>query len=353
MDAQTQQQLGFEVRPAAARAPVVPIVASGQIQLNQDRTWRVGAIVAGKMVEVPVRLGDEVKAGAIVAQMHSHEVHDSRADRRQAIADLDRSKVLADQAMRVRDRTRRLFDLKAASREQMESAETQYQSARLSVSNAEAQVDRTEHHLTEFLDVPLHDNNNDEADRVPVRAPAAGTIIERLANAGTVASSGDPVVVVSDLSSLWLIAAVNEADLSHVRVGQAVRITVRAYPDVVFPGKIFQLGERLDPQTRTLQVRVLVSNPQAKLKPDMFATAEFVSQPGRAGVYVPESAIQELNGRTVVFVRAAAGFAPKEVTAGQRADGQVEIRSGIAAGTPVVVNGALLLKGRLLQSESN
>jgi cobalt-zinc-cadmium efflux system membrane fusion protein len=111
------------------------------------------------------------------------------------------------------------------------------------------------------------------------------------------------------------------------------------------------LGERLDPQTRTLQVRVLVSNPQGLLKPDMFATAEFSPQAAKTLIHVPESAIQEFQGKTVVFVRTGSGtFEPKEVQTGARIDRQIQILSGLEPGTPVVVNGALLLKSHLLKS---
>ena len=354
VDAQTQRQLGLEVQPAVSRSVTAPIAATGQLQLNEDKTWHVGAVTEGRIVSVPVHLGETVKAGQILAQMHSHEVHDSRADRRQAVAELDRVNVMAEQALRVRDRTRRLFELKAASREQLEAAETQSKSAQLSVSTAQAGVDKANAHLTEFLEVPLHDENSSgktDADRVPIKAPAAGTVMERLASVGSVVSSGDPVVTVSDLSSLWLIAAVNEADLSKVRRGQHVVILVRAYPEKRFPGQVFQLGERLDAQTRTLQVRVLVSNPHGLLKPDMFATAEFSPQTEQASVHVPESAVQELKGKSVVFVQTASGvFEPKEVQVGVRVDRQIQIISGLEAGTPVVVNGALLLKSHVLKS---
>jgi RND family efflux transporter MFP subunit len=213
--------------------------------------------------------------------------------------------------------------------------------------------------LTEFLDVPLQDTGRAEktgadADRVPIKAPASGTVIDRQANIGTVVSTGDPVLTISDLSSLWFIAAVNEADLSQIRRGQAVRTAVRAYPDKTFPGRVFQLGERLDPHTRALQVRVLVLNPNGLLKPDMFATADFTPQDLRRVVHVPESAIQEFKGKSIVFVRTPGGtFAAKHVRAGARVDRQVEILSGIEPGTPVVTNGALLLKAQLLKSEAN
>jgi cobalt-zinc-cadmium efflux system membrane fusion protein len=122
VDAQTQKQLGLEVQPAISRSVAAPITATGQLQVNEDKTWHVGAVTEGRIVNVPVHLGDFVKAGQILAQMHSHEVHDSRADQKQAMAELDRVKVMAEQALRVRDRTRRLYDLKAASREQLEAA---------------------------------------------------------------------------------------------------------------------------------------------------------------------------------------------------------------------------------------
>ena len=357
VDAKTQRQVGVEVQIAAARSLAAPITANGQLQPNEDRTWRVGSVLAGRIVAVPVHLGDVVQSGQVIAQMHSHEVHDARADHRQAVAELERLKILAEQAKRVRDRTKTVYDLKAASREQLETAETQYRSAQLSITNAEAQLQKTETHITEFLEVPLQDNNSkgaDDPDRVPIKAPASGTVMERQANVGSVVNAGDVVATLSDLSSLWFIAAVNEADLSHVRRGQAVRISVRAYPDKTFPGHVFQLGERLDPQTRTLQVRVMVSNPGGLLKPDMFGTAEFTPQSQRAMIHVPESAIQEVGGKSVVFVQTPSGaFATKEIKAGARVDRQVEILAGLEPGTPVVVNGALLLKSQLLKNESN
>lgn len=359
VDAKTQQQLGIQVAPAEAASLAAPVSATGQLQLNEDRTWKVGAVIEGRIVSMPVKLGDSVRSGQVLAQMHSHMVHDARADRQQALAELDRLKVLAEQARRVRDRTQRLLDLKAASREQMEAAETQLRSSELSVRNAEAELRKAETHITEFLDVPLREepHTGDTAtdpDNVPIRAPAAGTVMERLANVGTVVPVAGPVVTLSDLSSLWLIAAVNEADLRHIRKGQAVAITVRAYPDRTFPGRVFQLGEHMDPQTRTLQVRVLVSNPGGLLKPDMFANVEFSAQGVRPVIQVPEAAVQDLEGKAVVFVQNPGGaFAPVPVTVGTRSAGRIEVTSGLQAGTPVVIKGAVLLKSQLLKGEED
>lgn len=99
--------------------------------------------------------------------------------------------------------------------------------------------------------------------------------MERLASIGTVVNPSSPIFTVADLSTPWLIASVNEADLGKVHVGQPVKVHVRAYPDRAFRGKVLRFGEQLDPVTRTLQVRVLVSNQNDALKPEMYASAAF------------------------------------------------------------------------------
>lgn len=359
VDQKTQEQLEIKVEPAVLSSVTAPIIATGLLELNENQTWKVGALIAGKIMSVPVHRGDFVRAGQVIAQMHSHEVYDARATRRQYIAELDRLKTLEEQALRVRDRTQRLLELKAASREQMEATETAYRSARLSVATAQAEVEKASFHLKNFLEVPIEESRHisgmtSEQDRIPIKSPASGTVMERLANNGSVVSAGDPVIVVSDLSTLWLIAAVNEADLSKIFPGQAVAISVRAYPDRTFAGKVYQLGERMDPQTRTLQIRVSVANTQGLLKPDMFVTAEFAPQKTNASIYLPESAIQQIDGKSVVFIRSADGkYEPRDVEVGKRADQKIEILSGIDVGTPVVVQGAFLLKSHLLKSDED
>jgi RND family efflux transporter MFP subunit len=177
--------------------------------------------------------------------------------------------------------------------------------------------------------------------------------MERKVSVGTVVSSGDPLFTIANLSSLWLIAAVNEADMARVKPGQQVELTVRAFGDRKFTGRVLQLGERLDPNTRTLQVRVLVPNPQGLLKPEMFATAKFAAVAERPVIQLPAAAVQELKGKQVVFVQSAAGaFVPQEVRTGITAEGKVEVVSGLQPGTPVVVSGAFLLKSELLKSEN-
>jgi multidrug efflux pump subunit AcrA (membrane-fusion protein) len=354
IDETVRKDLGITLAEAQEAPVGTPVSATGQLQVNEDATWLVGAITDGKITSVPVLVGDMVREGQSLAILHSHEVHDARATLRQATSELAKQKVLAEQARSVRDRARRLLDLRAASREQVDAAETMYVSAMNSVSAAQADVDKARFHLTDFLEVPAEAPPGSEHDPklegLTIKAPASGTLMERKATAGTVVSTGDPVFTIADLRSLWLIAAVNEADMSRVRPNQRVDITVRAFTDRKFTGRVLRLGERLDPQTRTLQVRVLVPNPSGLLKPDMFAAAEFETGETRRSIQVPEAAVQEVNGKQMVFVKTSAGnYQPTEVALGGKIAGRVELLSGIKAGESVVVGGAYLLKTQLMK----
>ncbi len=352
IDAGVGSDLGITLATAEESSLAAPISATGQLQINEDASWMVGAITDGKIISMPARVGDLVSEGQVLAVLHSHEVHDARATYRQALAQLAREKVLSEQARTVRDRTRRLFELRAASREQLDAAEAMYLSTTNAVATAQADVDKAKFHLTDFLEVPVEPGGDDHGspmEGLRIKSPAAGTVMERKATVGTVVSVGDPVFTIADLDSLWLIAAVNEADLSRVRPGRRVAVVVRAFPGRTFSGRVLRLGERLDPQTRTLQVRVLVPNPQGLLKPDMFATAEFETDENPRALHIPEAAVQEADGKPIVFVRQdSQSFSPRRVTLGARTQGQIEIRSGLRAGDQVVVNGSYLLKTELL-----
>jgi membrane fusion protein, heavy metal efflux system len=351
VDAAVGRDLGITVAKAEEMPVGTPVAATGQLQINEDSSWIVGAVTDGKIISVPARVGDSIRQGQVLAVLHSHDVHDARATYRQAVAQLAREKAMAEQARTVRDRTRRLFDLRAASREQLDAAETMYLSATNTVATVQADVDKARFHLTDFLEVSAesHDDHGDSArDGLSIKSPASGTVMERKATVGTVVSAGDPVFTIADLSSLWLIASVNEADMSRVKPGQRVQIVIRAFADRKFPGRVMRLGERLDPQTRTLQVRVLVPNAGGLMMPDMFATAEFETGETRPAVQIPESAVQEMNGKAVVFVRRESGsFDAREVRVGQRTGDRVEVLAGLRAGDSVVVNGAFLLKTEL------
>ena len=339
------------------------ITAPGKLMVNEDRTWRVGAIAPGKIDELFVKVGDSVRAGQILARIHSHDVHETRAAYREATVELDRARSAVAYATQRRDRAKRLLELKAGSRQDLESAQSGLVDAQAQVSKAQAEVRKERIHLTDILHVSVDDGSQSESDRpstqhggtgddIPVLAPASALVFERKATVGSVVNAGDVLFSLTDTTSLWMIAAASETDLSMLRAGQTAEIRVRAYPDKTFRGRILKLGEELDPATRTLEVRILVPNPHGLLKPEMYASASIEQPQRRRAIFLPEAAIQDVDGVPAVFVRRAdQRFESRTIKTGQHVNGETEVLEGLQAGEAVVVKGGFMLKSQLLKSK--
>jgi RND family efflux transporter MFP subunit len=346
LDPSEQKAAGIETQAVKAISIAVTLSAPGRLVVDEDRTWTVGALTKGRVVDINAKLGDRVREGQVLGRVHSHDVHDTRAEYRKAEEEVQRAEAAEAVAAQQRDRAQRLFDLKAVSREQLEDAGQALRNAQAATRSAKIAVQKAKTHLVDYLDVPVEGDEHEP----PVKAPSAGIIIERKATPGMVVTPGQELFRLTDPRTLWLIAAVNEADLTSLRTGQQVRVKVRAYGDRSFPGRILRLGEELDPETRTLQVRVQVPNPGSVLKPGMFATAEFRRDSSRSALFAPQSAVQEVNGQQTVFVQTGdRSFALRPVLLGPPNEGQVEITTGLQAGDRVVTKGAFLLKSHLLK----
>lgn len=353
-----QRQGAIRVENVQTRSLPQVLHANGRVALNENRTWRVGAVTEGRIVRVLVSPGDAVAPGQILARMHSHMIHEARADYRRALGELSRLKGVEAYSLRVRDRARRLYELKAASLEQVDHSETELRNAQTAVANANIEVERTRRHMVEFLqiraDVPDHApeaEENDDSELIPIKSPAAGTLMIRNVTPGTVVQPSGELFVVSDLSTLWTIAALNEEYLPKVRAGMPVRVNVIAYPDHPFPARIGKIGEELDPTTRSVKVRVDVPNSHGLLKPEMYATTDIEIGSSELAVFVPQSAIQEISGQTVVFVRRdPTHFEVRPVQAGRIVEGAQEITGGLRHGEAVVTSGSFVLKSQLLKS---
>jgi Cu(I)/Ag(I) efflux system membrane fusion protein len=176
-------------------------------------------------------------------------------------------------------------------------------------------------------------------------SPANGVVLEKTAVAGMRFMPGEPLFKIADLSTIWLIADVFEQDLAQVRVGQPVKISVDAYPEKEFGGKIAYIYPTVVPETRTAKVRVELANPGGMLKPDMYANVQLDAGDGKARVLtVPDSAVIDSGTRQVVLVQRAEGlFEPREVRLGRRGDGYAEVLQGVAEGEQVVVRANFLI----------
>ena len=208
-------------------------------------------------------------------------------------------------------------------------------------------------HLSELLQVSpesLHPGNLYDRELIPIRSPIDGVVIARNVSVGQVVDTGFVAFDVSNLSTIWVTAAVNQQDLSLIHPGAAADVVTAGFPDQVFHGRVTMIGDTLDPATRTIPVRVVVPNPATKLRPGMFASAHIAEPETREAVFVPEDALQDINGLPVVFVTAdGTTFQARTVNVGTRSMGKAEIVDGLKPGDRIVVKGAFMVKSEMLK----
>ncbi len=325
---------------------------SGRIARADNRTYRVGVRTNGLVRSVLVNVGDTVRAGQILARYHADEVREERAKYRRAVSELHEREAAATLARRNSDRMQTLLELKAASVQQVDQARQDLVAAESQVQNARTEVERTTEVLEHELRVPVEPKpGNEEADQVPILAPAAGFVLEKEITPGRTIAPGQDAFVIGDLSQVWMLASVRQDALGRLRVGQSVNVIVPGVAGEPFVGKITNLGQELDPTTRAMPVRIVLNNSDQRLRPEMLATAEIPSGATTSMLAVPSDAVQQINGQDVVFVRTAADrFTVRPVRVGPTTDGKTPVLEGLNANEEIVVHGSFTLKSHLLRS---
>lgn len=347
LDAASLKEVTLAVAPVVQRSIPLTVRANGRLTTNENTTWRVGAVIGGRITVATAKVGDRVTKGQILARMNSHEIHEARALYRKAVTDLDRLQSGVEFATRQRDRLARLYALKAASQEQLDSAGNELRIAMASVTSAEIEVSRTRLYLVEFLEVSL----DGPEGFIPVRAPAAGIVLTRAITPGAVVTASDDLFTISDLSTIWAIAAVQEEHLSKIHPGMGASITVQAYPSRTFRGRVIKIEDKLDAETRTVAVRVEIDNRQGLLKPEMYATVELNAGGSESALFVPRESVQDVNGQAMIFIEKKPGqYEPRAVETGRALDGLTQILRGLHGGERVVAAGSFILKSQLLKS---
>lgn len=350
----SQEKAGIKVASVQLRGVPEYLTASGQIVMNEERTSHIGTYTDGRVTEIHANIGDPVRRGTILARMHSHDVHETRAAYETALEDVTRQKTMVVYQQRMRDRMVRLLDLKSASRQEVEKSESDLKSAQTALANTQISVDKEIAHLTDILNLPASSlgNINESTEQVPVVCTLTGTVIDRKISVGSVVEPGEEVFTVSDLNTVWMIASVNESDIAKVHVGNKARILSQAYPDQDFSGVVTRLGTELDPKTRTLQVRVSIPNPGMRLRTGMYVNAQLAQGMLRQAIFVPEESIQDINGGSFVFTRKPNNvFEATPVQVLSHRNGEAQITAGLRAGDQMVVNGSFVVKSEMLKSQ--
>jgi len=338
MQLPAQQHVGLQTEPAAMEQMSEFFRATGTVQPIDSRVGEVSALARGRVAEVKAKVGDRVKAGQTLATFDNLDAVDLSAQEQSARADLDRLQSQLIPAARQTERSRHLADIGAAAEKDYEFNKAEEQGIRANIQSQEAVVRGLQQRLHRY-------GAAGPAGMTVLRAPFAGAVIKVSASNGDVLEPGRAAFQIADLSRVWVQAEVYEKDLGRIRLQQDASIRVETYPDTTFPGRVTYISDVLDPQTRTARVRCEVANTDMRLKADMYASIELPTTFSKRALTVSGSALQEVEGKNVVFVRVGpTKFVIRQVEKGVTVKDRVEIVSGLTAGEQVVTQGAFHLK---------
>jgi cobalt-zinc-cadmium efflux system membrane fusion protein len=327
---------GIKVTELKMQSLVDQVVLTATIRANQDRIAHVAPRVSARITEVKARLGDTVIKGQALALLDSIELGEAHSAYQQAKSqfslagsDFERAqKLKAEDIIPEKDYLR---------------ARSEYEKAKASLRAADDKL--------QLLDVAHRESETGPASVFPLKAPFAGTVIEKDAVLGELAQPDKSLFTVADLSTLWIEANLFEKDLGRVRVGSPATVTVGAYPDEIFKGRLTYISSTVDKESRAVQARVEVPNTGGRLKPEMFATVSIDAAATSKALTLPQEAVLLVNGQAIAFVQEAGGFEPRPVELGEKVGARVVVRGGIKEGEQVVVAGAYALKARMLKSQ--
>ena len=326
------------------------IKLTGELSFNENHLSYVSSRISGRVIDIKVDYGQEVKKGGLLALIDSVELGEAQSKflRAQAAYSVAKSSY---------ERAKNLVKEKAISQGEFLERAGQYESAK-----SELQFTENRLHLlglTEDDIKKLIVQNQSEEEKVhhtkvgsvfALRSPMEGKVVERKITRGEVIAANQTLFTIANLDSLWCFAQIYEKDLPHIRLGAQVKVQVAAYPDQWFEGVLDYIADRLDETTRTVRARVQIENRQDKLKPGMFANLEAIINRKRA-LLVPESALFTSKGKHFLFVEKGPGiYERRMVEMGLKNNGKVEILSGVTEKELVVAEGGFLLKSEMEKS---
>ncbi len=337
-------QLKIETVGEAPSTEAAGQMATGVIQANSYKETPVVSLVGGIVRTVGAELGQNVRRGQRVAVVFSNELADAQSNYLTAVAVLD-------EHHRHHMRTAKLVEIGAASRQELESATSQYREAESRVANLRQKL--------MLLGMPAMridslKNTSQISSEVVVPSPSFGTITSRSVNPGEVIEANKELMRVTDLSTIWVVGQVYEKDLATVRVGSGANVTSDAYPGKVFRGRVSYVDPKIDTPTRTAQVRIELANPRQMFKIGMYVNIAFgaLGTAEKTTPVVSKDAVQTVNNQQVVFVATdkPTEFIMRAVRVGAETNGFFPVLEGVNVGERIVVSGSFLLRAEWLKT---
>jgi cobalt-zinc-cadmium efflux system membrane fusion protein len=328
----------------------------GNIATDDDTTTPVFSPYSGRVTKVFASAGDMVKKGQPLCAVEASEFVQGQNDLVAAVSALATARAQLTLDESAERRQHQLYDAKGAALKDWQQAQVDLATAQGAFRTAETVLAASRNRLKILgksdQDIAALERSPDVRTMTPeavVAAPIGGTVVQRQVGIGqyiTSASSGasTPVFAIGDLSTVWLVANVREADAPFVHVGEPVEVSVLAYPGRLFTAKVTYVAPSIDPVTRRLPVRAEVDNADGALKPQMFAHFRIVTGDESTAAAVPEAAVIHEGDSARVWVAGAdKSLGLRQIQVGRDRDGMAEVLSGVSPGETVVTSGALFI----------
>ncbi|MCB9592487.1 MAG: efflux RND transporter periplasmic adaptor subunit [Sandaracinaceae bacterium] len=320
---------------AFAEVEAVPladgIAIPAEVQLDPDRVVHVASLAPGQVAEVRASIGERVEEGQILAVIRSVDLGRARADLAEARAELEVAEATAT-------RQEALTEAGIGAGRGLVEARGALRSARARVAGLQDRV-------------RIYGSGGGGATML-LRASIAGEIVERHATVGEVVAADRTLFVIADPSVVWIVGRAYAQDIDALHVDGAATLTLPAQPARVFAGTLDWIAPVLEEATRALPVRMVLPNPDGALRPGLFGTLRVARAGATATPTVQAAAVQQLEGRSVVFVPTDTPdeLRVRAITVGRTAEGRTEVIDGLELGDRYVSEHAFVLKSHLLRS---
>jgi len=322
------QKAPIEVATVHAQAVTDRLELAAQVQPDPARVVHIYSQVTGRLVELYVRPGQEVKKDETIGLIQSSEIAEARAD-------YDKAKIEVARSDHQLDRAKLLLQHEVMAQRDYDDIEAANQAAHAELTRTIQRI-----HMLGF-------SPEGSSDTAALRAPISGAVLEIGTASGEMQRSLDnasSIATIANLDPVWILGDVFERDLGTLRSAQLVDVTLPAYPGETLHGRISNISDAIDPTSRTLKVRVVVPNPHHRLKPGMFATLSLARTTTQQFI-VPTAAVVHEGTSSYVFMPAASGkYEQHQVTTGTVHDKTVVVTAGLKDGDQIVTAGAALLR---------
>ena len=349
----------IEVVEVVEKPVTASISTTGIIRRNEDKFYTISSMMQGKISDIKVNLGDNVKANQIVAYLQNPEISSINAkltgslhENRIAIQKAQTSYNLAKEEY---EREKRLYQAGISPQKDLIKAKADYVLAQADLNTArerDIHIKQEANAVMSSFGVSPNFNSEKLANSIPLIAVKDGVITKKNATLGSVVNPEQVLFEVTDLDNLWLDMAIYPTDIANIYQGQKIEFVPDSAKEQIFEGKIDYLQPVSDSNNQTYTARAFLDNKDRKLIIGMVGKVKIISDTKTNKLFVPNSAIQKYGKEVFVFLDLGDGkYQKQNIEVGETNDDGTFVNSGLKIGDKVVTNGSFILKSELLKSE--